>query len=187
MPRLFVGIPLPDSYHEKSRTLARELDRRIRSTVRWIAYGNAHITLLFLGDTDSDHLSGIRECLGRIRYPAFPLRAGPCGCFPGAARPRVLYAGIATGAKHCAALAEAVAHALASLKVKGPSKPYTPHITLGRIKRNASDDWSQVLSGLPDDWPEYQVDRFTLWESTLTPEGAVYRPLQEFPLGKKTE
>ncbi len=47
MPRYFIGIPVPDSYHAKVEALAATLDARLSSKVRWIKPDNAHITLSY--------------------------------------------------------------------------------------------------------------------------------------------
>lgn len=184
MPRLFIGIPLPESYHEKSRTLAHELRSRLRSRVSWTPRGNAHITLLFLGDVADEAIPAIKDALASMAIPPFQIRAGKCGVFPDTGRPRVLYAGVTKGAKPCATLAAAVARTMEPLGYSN-DKPFHPHITVGRVKKAARDNWDKILMDVSTNWPGYKVDRFILWESTLTSEGAIYTPLEEFMLQGK--
>lgn len=102
--------------------------------------------------------------------------------FPDPKRPRVIHVGIAKGAKYCADLATAVTTALAPLGIEPDPKPFNAHITLGRVKQLARDDWPKLLKDTTINWPGFKVDRFTLWQSDLTQEGPVYSPIAEFPL-----
>lgn len=182
MPRLFIGIPLPDSYHDKSAAVAEELQTRMKSRVSWTPDGNAHVTLLFLGDVAEPDVPRIKEQLAAVDFPAFHIRAGGCSAFPDENHPRVIYAGIMKGATHCEALAAAVTQAMAPIGFEREKQPFVSHITLGRVKHRKREDWPAIFKSANTPWPGFKVDRFTLWESTLTPMGAIYSPLQEFPL-----
>lgn len=185
MARLFIGIPLPGDYHDRCAALIRDLRELVRSRVRWTPYGNAHITLLFLDEVDDGDISRVKECLATVSGPAFQVRAAKCGAFPNAKRPRVIFAGITKGAKPCADLARAVTEAMAPFGVQPDDRPFAPHITLGRVKELARDDWPKVLRDTTFNWPGVQVDNFTLWRSDITDEGAIYTPVAEFPLSGK--
>lgn len=182
MARLFIGIPLPEEYHDRGAALIRDLKDRVRSRVSWTPFGNAHVTLLFLGDTPEDDIPRIRECLQTVSLSTFQARAGICGAFPDDKRPRVIHVGITKGAKYCADLAQAVTVAMAPLGIEPSPRPFHAHITLGRVKQLARDDWPKILKDAAVQWPGFKVDRFTLWRSDLTQEGPVYTPIAEFAL-----
>ncbi|WP_158947184.1 RNA 2',3'-cyclic phosphodiesterase [Pseudodesulfovibrio cashew] len=181
--RLFIGIPLPESYHDKAEKLARLLDRKLASRIKWTPRGNAHITLAFLGHVDKEALPRVKTLLSTVGYPSFSLRAGGCGYFPNAKKPRVLWTGIMKGARACADLAASVTAAITPIGFAPEEQPFTSHITLGRIKENRNDDWESALLLCRGVWPSFTVDRFTLWQSELSEEGASYTALEEFPLG----
>lgn len=182
MPRLFIGIPLPASYHDESALLVRDLRNRLRSRVRWVPIGNAHITLYFLGEVPDADIPHIKTALQAISPPSFHMRAGSCGVFPDPKRPRIVYARITKGAKPCADLANTIATAMVQLGHKAPVKEYTAHITLGRIKELARDDWQKLISDNTISWPGFKVNSFMLWQSDLTSEGPIYTPIADFPL-----
>jgi len=182
LPRLFIGIPLPDSYHDESASLVRNLRERLRSRVRWVPIGNAHITLYFIGEAPDADIPHIKKSLQAISPPAFHMRAGSCDVIPDPKCPRIIYAGITKGAKPCADLANTIAKAMVQLGRKAPVKEYTAHITLGRIKELARDNWQKLTSDTTISWPGFKVDSFTLWQSDLTSEGPIYTPIANFPL-----
>lgn len=182
MARLFIGIPLPEQYQIKTLELIDVLKKRIRSTIRWTRGGNAHVTLLFLGDVDAKDIPRVKELLAGVRMECFQVRAGKCGGFPDLGRPQVLYSGITKGAKLCERLAAAVAEAMQPFGIKPSTKSFKGHITLGRVKNHVYEEWPSIFEGTNKAWPGVDVDRFVLWESRLSSEGPAYTPLAEFPL-----
>jgi 2'-5' RNA ligase len=79
-------------------------------------------------------------------------------------------------------LAADVDAALALLGFESEERPYTPHLTLGRIRgRPASLDLPPGVEG-----PGFRAERVELMESTLTPEGAVYKTLKAFALEERS-
>lgn len=182
MPRLFIGIPVPDDYHRQIDSLANHLAGQLRSKIKWTAPGNSHITLQFLGDIPVENVPALRQALGEIVFPAFRMQAGGCGRFPERGKPRVLWTGFAEGNAPCAELAAAVADALEPLGFEKDTRPFKCHLTLGRVKRAAKDDWEGILASAKGDWAEFTVDAFILWESELKPSGAVYSVVEEFML-----
>ena len=182
MPRLFIGIPVPDSYQEKFASLVETLTPRLKSVVRWVRPGNLHITLRFLGEVESAAVDTVAGALGVVIFPAFHLRIGGCSGFPDLVRPRSLWAGVMKGARRCTELADAVSRAVALHDFVADRKIYTPHLTLGRIKQAGADDWQEILPKACGVWPGFKVEEFVLWQSTLTPEGPIYTAVREFPL-----
>lgn len=185
MPRLFVGIPLPASYGSHMMSLTSKLGSGLRSTVRWTRPENLHLTLRFLGHVERGRLPQLRAALQTVDLPSFYVRAGGCGLFPEQGSPRVIWAGIAKGAHTCAELAERVGHSLIPLGFEAEKRAFKCHLTLGRIKRVANDDWVTCLRRAAGLWPGFKADRFVLWESQLTQAGPVYSLVEEFLLGEK--
>jgi len=61
-------------------------------------------------------------------------------------------------------------------------RAYHPHITLGRLKRGSGSvaGMAETHAGLSG--PPFPVDSFALFETTLTPEGAVYTTIERYRL-----
>lgn len=180
MPRLFVGIPVPGECREALAGIVRALAKGAGDGLRPTRPENFHLTLQFLGETPDDRVAAVADALAAIVFPPFILRPGPVGCLPDCRRPRVVHAGAALGGEECAALAGRVRDATAPLGFpRGNS--FTPHLTLGRIKRPGGVDWRALVADRPADLPAFSVDRFVLWRSELTPAGPIYTALREYP------
>ncbi len=199
MLRAFIGVPLPATYQDGLAALIRTWRGRIRPEPSWTKTGNWHLTLKFLGDVPEAQLPELRAALAAVPLQAFTLCAGGGGVFPpaaatGKAPPRVLWAGLAQGGEACEALAGLLEQALAPLGYAPERRPFSPHLTLARMRVPSRNDrrrtpppaptpnaWAALLEHLASlAWPEVRVDRFVLWKSTLSPGGSVYEPLAEF-------
>lgn len=188
MPRLFIGIGLPQSYQDLVRPFTDTLSTNLSSKVSWTKPGNWHLTLKFLGDTEESAVPAISEALAAIDLPAFVMQAGGAGVFPNLKRPRVAWLSLEQGAQECVILAQAVEDALYPLGIERENRTFRPHLTLGRIKRLARDDWKAALDKAGKrPWPEFTVDRFFLWKSDLKPTGAVHTIVEEFRMGVAEE
>lgn len=182
MPRLFIGLPLPDSYQPLIADTIRELDTRLTSKTKWVSPENAHITLQFLGQAEDDLVWTIRQSLTAITASSITIQAGPLGCYPDAKEPHVVWVGLTQGEAECAALSAQVKQTMQPLGFKSGNRPFHGHITLGRIKRLQQEDWQAALTAATRSWPSISIDHFILWESTLTPEGPIYTIVETFPL-----
>jgi len=201
MLRLFLGLPLPESYQELLRDLRNAWKKELRSKLTWTRPGNWHITLKFLGDTDDALLPELKNALTQTVWQAYLLQGGGGGFFPPSKpgqplRPRVVWAGLRQGAAETTALASAVEAALTPLGIEAQARPFRPHLTLARVKFAAREDavagdkganraaggWPGLLAALQAmDWPVCSMDTFVLWQSRLEPSGPVYTPLASFP------
>ena len=180
--RSFLAIPLTDEV----RTLCREEQRHLSSFlpgVQWIRAETMHLTLHFFGpvrEEDLDRIGDIMLSVGNLCSP-FNLRINGIGAFPNFRRPRVIWAGL-EDTEPLLALYEQLQQGLASHGFNREERPFTPHLTLGRIRRPGG----QRSGGLPDNHLFtggcLPVDRIILYESSLRPEGAVHTPRREVAL-----
>jgi 2'-5' RNA ligase len=125
----------------------------------------------------SAQLSGIAR-----RMRLLPLTTGALGVFPSAARPRVIWLGLAGDLQPLHELAREVA-TTAALVPGADAKPFKPHITLGRVReRGAIHDFEQAVADLRLDAVPLPVTSIQLVRSTLGPAGPTYTALADLPL-----
>ncbi len=153
--------------------------------VRWIPEENLHLTLKFLGDVEEARVgpmcAALREALAG--NGAFSAAAKGLGVFPDPRRPRVLWAGLK--APELAQVVERVEGALEPFGVARAVARFRPHLTIGRWRQPETR-----LAGLREalarwrdrEFGEFGVESVTLFRSTQRPSGAVYDPLEVFPL-----
>ena len=141
----------------------------------------------FLGDVDEGRLEAIAGALtGAVAGAgAFDSQVEGLGAFPSAARPRVVWAGVTVGAPAIGDLAGRVDAALAALGLAREARPFSPHITLGRVRQPgpapALTDALRGAVGRP--FGRLGVSRVSLMRSELSPRGARYTELAAASLG----
>lgn len=177
--RSFIAVPIPG---EARRRLA-EIGNRLaesRADVKWVVEDNFHITLKFLGYVGAD--SGRLEAVGRAVESAiegaapFDAVLSGVGAFPKPARPSVVWVGITAGAEELKALAERVECALERIGFARESRPFSAHITLGRVKSPKNlDKLRDVMETLREEHAgSFRVESVAVMRSDLRPTGPVY-------------
>jgi 2'-5' RNA ligase len=155
-----------------------------------VAAENLHVTLKFLGSVEAARLERVADVLSGLAAEAAPfeLALRGLGAFPSPARPRVIWAGVASGGAALAGLAARVEEALAALDFTREARPFAAHVTLGRVREPRRDPaFAAALAvGAGRDFGAFSVERLTLMRSDLSPRGARYTPLGAWPLGPVT-
>lgn len=178
MPRLFVGIDLPELIDQQLELIQGGIPG-----ARWEGADKLHVTIKFIGDVDGGTAHRIEEALAKIDLPAFPLVLSGIGMFPPRGRPRILWVGI-EDADAVVRLHELVERQLVSLGIEPERRNYHPHVTLARLK-NAPEKrvaafvaQHSLLRTAP-----FTVDAFQLYSSVLNPKGSRYAIESDFALG----
>jgi len=177
MLRLFVAIRPP----AEIRRLLTGMMGGI-SGARWQSDEQLHLTLRFIGEVDRHQAEDVAAALAAIHHPRFEVAVSGLGTFDRRGRAEVVWAGVAPqeGLK---ALHNKVDQALARVGVPPDRRAFHPHITLARLNRSSGpvQDLIASLGGFATE--PFAVEHFALYESRLTPEGAVYTALERYPLG----
>jgi len=178
--RLFIAIPVTADVSPLLADLA-ELGRPRRT----VKPDHLHLTLRFLGDTDEALLPQLKEVLNRIAATESPFTFSfqGLGAFPKPARPSVVWAGVQP-AEPCIRLERSLTTLLTPLGFEKEAREYRPHLTLARVKGRAPAGLFEFLANhVETEFTTMQVAEISLFESTLTPTGAMYKKLASAPLG----
>jgi len=192
---LFIAIELTEELKAVLTEVGRELEMRIPPrTVRWVKPAAMHLTLVFLGETPISRLAAIKEAVGRAAAssPQTSFRAIGLGCFPHPRRPRVIWAGVEETAGNLPRIKEALDRELEPLGFKREKRPFSPHLTLGRVDKRASNNEAAELGRVVERATLQEVGRVKvaqihLIRSDLLPAGPVYSILASLPLAKGRE
>ena len=156
--------------------------------VAWVAPGNLHLTLKFLGAVPETRIESIAGALSAASLEANPFQARirGLGAFPSAGRPRVVWAGVTEGAAEMIDLARRVDTALAALGLSRDERPFSPHVTLGRVRRPVRNlALTDALgSATGREFGQIRVPSASLMRSELGPRGARYTELAVVRLGR---
>jgi 2'-5' RNA ligase len=184
MLRLFIAIELPGGLKKAISQVMDPLRSKAGTTaVRWVPVSNIHLTLKFLGDVAPAGVGLIEEALESeaASHPAFRLEAGGLGAFPNLKRPRVIWLGV-DAPPELASLQRGIESAAARLGYASETRPFSPHLTLGRVRENASAVELIVLSSALKEARfnspgPFAVDAVNLFKSDLLPGGSEYTRL----------
>lgn len=153
--------------------------------IKWVDPDNFHLTLRFLGETDSDQEKSIvrfLEGLGAVR-PPFQMQIKGAGIFGGYKNPRVIFLQVAEN-EVLNMLASEIENFAVSLGFQKSEHRYNPHVTLGRIKfiQSKRQLFNCIEQFETKHFQEIDVNKLIYYESVLKPEGPVYTPLSVFKL-----
>ncbi len=180
--------------------LAAELDEKIikalarvqddlascGADVRWVRPENIHLTFHFFGNIREEEVEDIYREMRRVSSAIKPIMAQVegLGAFPSLNNPKVIWVGISDADGKLADLQVAVVSELARMGYKIDTRPFHPHLTLGRLRSSAGkgglrEVLKQEKVRSLGDW---KVKGMTLFRSELRPAGAQYTPLRVIPL-----
>ena len=179
--RSFIAVDLPDSLTEALGRASEQLQELLEGMpVRWVPVKNIHLTLKFLGDVSEKNIPMIRQIVQveAASHEVFEISVGQFGVFPNISRPRVLWVGV-EAPDELINLQRRIDMESARLGYAPDQREFNPHLTFGRISRNASPKQVRKVS---DRLRAHKIgflgaariETLTLFRSDLGPGGAVY-------------
>ncbi|HBT18229.1 MAG TPA: RNA 2',3'-cyclic phosphodiesterase [Firmicutes bacterium] len=150
--------------------------------VKWVNSSQAHLTLFFLGEQPISQISRLSPLLRSVadQNRIFFISLGGGGVFPSWTAPRILWLGVEEGKAALTLLANQVTEACCQTGIPKPGRPFTPHLTLGRVKASSAVVEAKTLTNGVDG--RMLVEEFALIESKLTPQGPIYREIETYQL-----
>ena len=148
MIRAFLAVELSQELRAGLATVQQELKQRIELEMKrdmrisWAQPASIHLTLKFLGDMDEQVIDPLRaaleQAIGSQIAVNVPLER--LGAFPHPQSPRVLWVGPSENwergaeAKRIAEIHGAIEQACEGCSFLRETRPFSPHLTLARIK-----------------------------------------------------
>ncbi len=178
--RLFVAVNLPKAMRGRLWDAVEPL-RAADYPIKWVQADALHVTIKFLGDVDEANRVPVQEGLAAAvgDTHAFNLPVGEFGTFPPVKQPRVLWVGCET-LPVLELLADGVERELADVGFPVEGRPFRPHVTIGRVRRDAQP---AQLGGLHDQlaslefFEEPNIESVDLMRSHLGSKGPRYELL----------
>jgi len=182
--RSFIAIELPQNVKNGLAKLISELARAEHPFVKWVNPESVHLTLKFLGNIPFKQVAEISKAIEEAAQGILPfhLEVSGLGVFPNLKQPRVLWVGIKGEIDNLLKLQQNVDSALAPLGFAEEKRPFTPHLTLARLRERASPAERKsfgelVMSTSFESSYPLEVETVSLMRSQLAPEGAIYTRL----------
>lgn len=179
--RLFVALSLPAPVRA-ALIAAQERLRLGGHPVRWTDQAGLHLTLQFLGEADPSIARALVACLTELPAAGLRLELGEPGAFPTVRRPRVLWVGVGGDTAALMHLQALVVAATERLGFTSEPRAFTPHITIGRVRPDATPSALRSLGdaiacAAPPPALGWEAGPPLLFQSTLTAKGAIYTQL----------
>jgi 2'-5' RNA ligase len=189
--RTFIAIELSTDVLRRIGTLLERIQADVPSgLVRWVRPEGIHLTLKFLGDVEQGRLETLAGALQAActSHAPFSLSIGGMGVFPNPRRPRVVWIGVDEPTGALLRLQGDVERAITPLGFPTERRPFSPHLTLGRVKRGGSaaelEALGQYATRARVRVGEMAVETVYLMRSDLGPAGARYTELATAPLAQ---
>jgi 2'-5' RNA ligase len=179
--RAFIAIELSQAIRLKLDETSHWLQSQLTGVpIRWVAVNNIHLTLKFLGEVSTSNLDLLQSMLDACLkcVSPFEFSVGQVGAFPNPKRARVLWVGVSAPPELKAAQ-RGIEAQMESLGYPREGRPFSPHLTLGRVGKDAHPNHLQAIgraleSSQVSTLGSMQVQAVHLFKSDLQPGGAVY-------------
>ncbi len=190
--RSFIAIELPDELRVGLTRLEARLKLSRQPWVKWVNPASIHLTLKFLGSIAADRVSEITGAMEAAvqGISPFHLEANGLGVFPNLRRVQVAWVGIGGEVAKLSQLQQNLEPNLARLGFAAERRPFTPHLTLARLRNQASSAERQrfgqlIATSSLEATYTVKVAAINLMRSQLSREGAIYSRLSSVELAEK--
>jgi RNA 2',3'-cyclic 3'-phosphodiesterase len=192
--RTFAAISLDEGLKRELLQLQRRLkadtaERQLDRLVRWVAPDNIHLTLKFLGEVQADRIPALIGALETASQglPPMTLTVRGLGCFPNSRRPSVIWAGLEGDVPALLEFERRVQEAFSGLGFPREPRAFSPHLTLGRINREARPPERAAIGQLIERLDVQGLGfiaakEVQLFKSDLKPRGPIYSTLASVQL-----
>lgn len=190
MTRTFIALEMNEAQQRHLAEVIRRMSARLPGA-RWVNPAGIHLTLAFLGEMTDEQLGGVRhavESAARQSKP-FSYRLSRIGSFGSPRQPRVIWMGIDEPTGALSHLHRALTRELDRRGFEVDKRPFSPHLTLARVRDPLSADELQqlqtILTGKQEGFvavDAYPVEHLYMMKSELSREGARYTCMQSYEL-----
>ncbi len=175
--RAFLAIDIPSGVKDRISAITGELDD---SFVRPVSRDNLHVTLLFLGDIDSDMSNRVMRMMDTVDDASFDVSLAGMGSFP-EDFPNVIFVNVTKGADRMSRIYDTLCEGASSIGIRIENRRFTPHITIGRVKRHNSNIRMRLLDFIDEhsleDFGGFRCNNIALKKSVLTENGPIYEDI----------
>lgn len=177
--RCFIAVEVDDPSTLDGIARAQSSLNATGANLKLVERENLHLTLKFLGDVREGLLPEVAKVVSGTSFEPFRMALKGVGVFPNLRRPRVVWAGITEGVEALTAIFRDIEPRLVEMDFKPESRPFSPHITIARVRsgRNRDRLIEEVMALEDTDFGGFEARHVKLKKSVLTPRGPVYTDL----------
>jgi 2'-5' RNA ligase len=143
---------------------------------------NIHITIRFLGNITPAMAEKVFEEMKQVQFTPFNVQLKGLGAFPNPRYPRVIWAGMPTGAEQLKSVFSQIEPKLRNLGFTPDHRGFSPHLTIARVRsgRNKQQLAEFLTKNANYKFGAVNARCLRLKKSALTPRGPIYTTLNEY-------
>jgi RNA 2',3'-cyclic 3'-phosphodiesterase len=188
MIRAFIAIKVPPEIQQAIKKHIRTNAGDIPQTlVRWVAPLNIHITIKFLGESSSEKLNILYKLMEAeiSQKKSFAISLENVRVFPNYRKPRIIWIGL-TPHDELLKINQQVELLASQAGYQRENRPYTPHLTIGRINQGIEPQDVDKIRKVIDQskglsFGTFKAVSLIIVKSDLQPTGPVYSDLVSIP------
>jgi len=190
MTRTFIALEMNEAQQRHLAEVIRRMSTKLPG-MRWVNPAGIHLPLAFLGEMTDEQLGGVRHAVESVAHQSKPFsyRLSRLGSFGSPRQPRVIWMGIDEPAGALSHLHRVLNRELDRRGFEVDKRPFSPHLTLARVRDPLSADELQLLQTILTGKQEglvatnsYGVEHLYVMKSELSSEGAQYTCMQSYEL-----
>jgi RNA 2',3'-cyclic 3'-phosphodiesterase len=199
MTRTFIALALNEKLQRFLGEIISQVSQELPD-LRWVDPNGIHLTLAFLGELSDEQLAEAIRASEEAAHKATPFeyRLKGLGIFGSPQQPRVIWMGVedlpsgkvqGSPLQH---LHRVLSKELELRDFEVEKRPFSPHLTLARLKQSLSPDAQQRLQRLLHSKLAgassaiYRVNNLCVMKSELSRAGAKYTCLREYAFPKSS-
>lgn len=184
--RTFLAFDIAEDVKKRIAEISARL-RTIDPRIRWVQSDNLHVTLYFFGEVKQNRIPDlVRICRQGVEgIEPFSVSVQGISAFPRIEKARVIWYGVRNEEGQLTKVYERVREGLRGTGIVKTieERPYTPHLTAGRVRDRIEPRLIDEIIGLHDvSFGSSTVYEMILFKSVLTQKGAIYEKLSRFNL-----
>lgn len=189
MTRTFIALEMNESLQRHLEGVIRQV-AQVLPDIRWVNPQGIHLTLAFLGELDDAQLAAALQAaeVAAQQVKPFSYRLTKLDIFGTTRQPRVIWMGIEETSGTLNRLQRILYQQLREQGFELDTRPFSPHLTLARVKAPLTATEQQRLQQLLEGKQqgitstEYTVRHIEIMKSELLRTGAKYSVLKACPL-----
>ena len=171
--RTFVAVEVASQDAIRNMLELQKMLLNVGLKAKPVGANQLHFTLMFLGEINDLMLDSIKSKLVDMKFDPIQATYTGIGAFPSFKSPRVIWIGVDdASAPRLIQLAKEVEARLSGLGFRS-DKPFTPHITLFRVKDRIKDA-GNIMEHKNRVFGNDLLSEVKVKKSDLTPSGPVY-------------
>jgi len=179
--RTFITVELPEELNKELAELEAQLKKSSPPVVKWVDPNSIHVTLKFLGEVPEGSIDELMLAMEESISGIAPFKLEVCelGAFPDLNYAQVVWVGVKGELSQINQLQKKIESNTEHLDFPRETRAFTVHLTLGRVRNEASMNERERLGKVLADviftsLHGIDVSAISLMKSQLTSTGAIY-------------